>query len=290
MISFGDWTSDLPGALPVNLTLDRYVVTPEFFALYQIPIVRGRGFTSSDSFSNVIVSETLASRLWRDGDPVGHSFRSDGQTFQVVGVAREIHYPSLDPHADTPEFYHPYAEVPFTPMISLRCEPACPDAAVIRYRLATSNPAVRVQAAGPVDSKYVAELARPRAAAAVALTFAVFAVTATAAGLFSVLSYAVTRRRREFGIRTALGASPRRVRQAVLRDGLILAAIGLALGTLFAITLTRALRSLQYGVTSSDPLSWFIVLAVVALTTLAASRVPARSAARRDPLVLLREE
>ncbi|HEU4938569.1 MAG TPA: FtsX-like permease family protein [Vicinamibacterales bacterium] len=290
MLSFGDWISDLPGALPVNLTLERYVVTPELFALYQIPIVRGRGFTSSDTFSNVIISQALASRLWGEGDPVGHSFRFIGETFYVVGVAREIHFPSLDPRADVPEFYHPYTEVSFTPMVSLRCEPGCPDTAVIRHRLAISHPAVRVQAADTVDSKYVAELARPRAAAAVALTFAVFALTATAAGLFSVLSYAVTRRRREFGIRTALGATPRRVRQVVLRDGLIVATTGLALGTLFAITLSGALRSLQYGVTSSDPLSWAIVLAVVAVTTLAASWFPARSAARLDPLVLLREE
>jgi hypothetical protein len=290
MVSFGDWTSDLPGALPVNLEIERYVVTPDLFALYQIPIVRGRGFTSSDTFNNVIVSQALAARLWGDGDPVGHSFRFIKETFYVVGVAREIHFPSLDPKADVPEFYHPYTEVSFTPMVSLRCEPGCPDTAVIRQRLATSHPAVRVQAADTVDSKYVAELARPRAAAAVALTFAVFALTATAAGLFSVLSYAVTRRRREFGIRTALGATPRRVRQVVLRDGLIVATTGLALGTLFAITLSGALRSLQYGVTSSDPLSWAIVLAVVALTTLAASWFPASCAARLDPLVLLREE
>jgi len=105
-----------------------------------------------------------------------------------------------------------------------------------------------------------------------------------------VLSYAVTRRRREFGIRTALGATPRRVRHVVLRDGLIVAAIGLAVGTVFAIPLSGALRSLQYGVTSSDPLSWAIVLATVALTAMAASWFPARSAARLDPIVLLREE
>lgn len=290
MLSFGDWTSDLPGALPVNLTLERYVVTPQLFALYEIPIVRGRSFTSSDTFSNVIVSQGLAARLWGDADPVGHSFRFIGERFQVVGVAREIHFPSLDPRADVPEFYHPYKEVPFTPMASLRCDPGCPDSAVIRHHLAASHPGVKVQAAGTVDSKYVAELARPRAAAAVALTFAVFALTATAAGLFSVLSYAVTRRRREFGIRAALGATPRRVRQVVLRDGVIVATIGLALGTLFAIALAGALRSLQYGVTSTDPLSWTIVLAVLALTTLTASWLPARNAARLDPIMLLREE
>jgi len=290
MLSFGDWTSDRPGARPVNLTLERYVVTPELFALYQIPIVRGRGFVPSDTFSNVIVSQALASRLWGDDDPVGHSFRFIRDTFHVVGVAREIHFPSLDPRADVPEFYHPYTEVAFTPMVSLRCEPGCPDAAVIRHRLATTHPAVRVQGAGSVDSKYIAELARPRAAAVVALTFAIFAVTATAAGLFSVLSYAVTRRRREFGIRAALGASPHRVRQLVLRDGLMVTGIGLPLGMLFAIALSGALRSLQYGVGSNDPLSWSIVVAVITVTTLGASWLPAKTAAGLDPLVLLREE
>jgi ABC-type antimicrobial peptide transport system permease subunit len=147
-----------------------------------------------------------------------------------------------------------------------------------------------VQDAGPLERAYAAQIARPRAAAALAAAFAGIAMIAAAGGLFSVLSYAVSRRRREFGIRTALGASQGQIRRVVLREGLVVTASGLAIGSLFAAALARALASLQYGVTPGDPLSWSLVLGLIALTTVVASWGPARAAARLDPLVLLREE
>ena len=134
------------------------------------------------------------------------------------------------------------------------------------------------------------ELARPCAAAALAVTFATIAVVAAAGGLFSVLSYAVSRRRREFGVRAALGASRRQIRGVVLRDALVVAASGLAIGSFFAAMLARALASIQYGVTPADPVSWSLVLVLIVLTTAVASWGPARAAATLDPLVLLREE
>jgi putative ABC transport system permease protein len=176
------------------------------------------------------------------------------------------------------------------PMVSVRCDPACPDSAVFRHLLAVRYPEVRVQAAGAIEGDYARELAWPRATAALAGAFAVIAVLAAAGGLFSVLSYTVGRRRREFGIRTALGASPTQIRRIVLRDGAHVAAAGLAIGAVFAAVLARALMSLQYGVTPGDPLSWAGVLALVGVTTLAAAWRPARAAARMDPVVLLREE
>jgi hypothetical protein len=291
----GDLISDLPGARVVNMTFGQYVVSPEFFSLYGIPIVRGRSFDESDPFTTVIVSERLARVLWPQVDPIGRTFRlkddrsENSQQFQVVGLAREIHYPAIDSSLDGPEFYHPYKPVG-TPMVSLRCEPGCPDAAAIRHRLASTHPAVRVQRAEPVDARYAAQLARPRAAAALAVTFAAIAVIAAAGGLFSVLSYAVSRRRREFGVRAALGASRRQIRGVVLRDALVVAASGLAIGSLFAAMLARALASIQYGVTPADPVSWSLVLALIALTTAVASWGPARAAATLDPMVLLREE
>jgi putative ABC transport system permease protein len=290
MISFGEWTSDLPGLPPVDMVVDRYTVGPDFFALYGIPVLRGRVFGPSDSSANVVVSERLAAALWPDTDPLGRTFRFQKEQFHVIGVAREIHYPTMETHLDRPEFYHPLRGVGGYPMASLRCQPDCPDGAVIRHRLATVHPDVQVHAAGPIEQTYLAQLARPRATAALAVAFAAIAVLAAAGGLFSVLSYAVGRRRREFGIRTALGASPAQIRGVVLRDGLVVGLTGLAIGTLFAALLARALGSLQYGVTSGDPLSWAIVLVLIALTMIGASWRPARAAARMDPVVLLREE
>ena len=290
IISEGDWIGDLPGAAPVNATFFHYIVSPDFFALYRIPIVRGRLFAASDPYTSVVVSERLAQTLWPGVDPIGRTFRFEKQQFQVVGLAREIHYPTVNARRDGPEFYHPYNQPVPTPMVSLRCEPGCPDGAVIRHRLASTHPAVRVQDAGPVERDYAEQLARPRAAAALALAFASVALLATAGGLFSVLSYAVGRRRREFGVRAAIGASARQIRRAVQRDALLVGASGVALGSLFAAALARALASVQYGVTPADPLSWSLVLGLMALTTMAASWGPARAAATLDPVLLLREE
>ena len=141
-----------------------------------------------------------------------------------------------------------------------------------------------------LEDVYFEQLARPRAAAALGFAFALVAVLAAAGGLFSVLSYAVGRRKREFGIRTALGASPVQICRLVVRDGVMVAAIGIAIGTVTASALGRALASLQYGVTIADPFTWTFVLGVLAVTTLAASWRPARQAMRADPVLLLREE
>jgi putative ABC transport system permease protein len=149
---------------------------------------------------------------------------------------------------------------------------------------------VRIQDAGTADRRYVEQVVRPRAAAALAVVFASIAIAAAAGGLFSVLSYSVSRRRREFGVRAAFGASPGQIRRVVWRDALAVGVSGLAIGMLVAAALARALASLQYGVTPGDPLSWSLVLALIALTIASASWAPARAAATVDPLVLLREE
>ncbi len=290
MTSFGEWISDQPGVPPITVVLDRYIVSPDFFRLYEIPIVKGRTFTPADTFADVIVSERLAKMLWPGSNPLGHTFRFMKDSFRVIGVAREIHLPAIDARLDRPQFYHPYTTVAFTPMISMRCDSRCPEPAVIRHWLASTEPTISIQDVRPADQDYARQLARPRASAALAGAFAAVAVIAAAGGLFSVLSYAVSRRRREFGIRTALGASPRQIRRLVLRDGVVIAGVGLLLGAVFAAWLARALASLQYGITPRDPLAWSMVLVFLALTTVAASWAPATAAARFDPLVLLREE
>ncbi len=287
--SFGDWTSDLPGAPAVDTTIDRYVVSPEFFSLYRIPIISGRTFASADPFTSVIISERVAQTLWGGLDPIGRSFRFEDGIFFVVGLAREIHYPSINSGLDRPEFYHFYTPTS-TPMVSLRCTVRCPDGAVIRHRLAETHPDVAVQDAGPVDRRYLAELARPRAAAALGMAFAAVALLAAAGGVYSVLSYAVSRRRREFGIRVALGATPRQIQRVVIRIGLVVMVAGLAAGSLFAMILTRALSALRYGVNATDPVSLGIVVGTIALTTFVAVWRPARAAASVDPVRLLREE
>jgi putative ABC transport system permease protein len=289
-LSFGEWQSDTPGAPPREMEVERLEAGPEFFALYRIPLLRGRTFGPADSPGDVIVGERLAHALWPGLDPIGRRFRFLQQSFHVIGLAREVHRPSLDARVDRPEFYERLEGVHSYAMLSVRCDGSCPNVAALRQRLTATHPAVRVNDVRLLDDVYFEELARPRASAALGFTFAVIAVLAAAGGLFSVLSYAVSRRRREFGVRTALGASPRQIRRLVLRDGLVVALAGVAIGAAAAWSFARALTSLEYGVTMADPLSWGIVLTLLVATTVAASWRPARTAAGCDPILLLREE
>jgi putative ABC transport system permease protein len=289
-LSFGEWHSDVPGAPGLDMDVEHSKVGAEFFALYRIPLLRGRTFEPTDSPRDVIVGERFAHALWPGLDPIGRRFRFQQEWFDVIGLAREVHHPSLDARKDRPEFYERMDGVHSYAMLSVRCESACPNVAVLQSTLAAANPAVRVNEVRVLDDVYFEELARPRASAALGFTFAAIGVLAAAGGLFSVLSYAVSRRRREFGVRTALGASPRQIRRLVLGDGLKVALAGVAVGGGVAWTLARALASLQYGVTLADPVSWALVITLLAVTTVAASWRPARSAARMDPILLLREE
>jgi FtsX-like permease family/MacB-like periplasmic core domain len=270
-----------------------YNVGPDFFALYGIPLLRGRTFEAADGANQVIVGERLAARLWPGLDPVGRSFRYDQgrQVGQVVGLAREINLPSLQAGRDLPEFYRPFVfGVSSYIFMSVSCHGRCPDEAVVRKQILATVPAAGIYQMGLLSEAYREELARPRAAAALAGTFAVIAVLAAGGGLFGVLSYAVGRRRREFGIRTALGASPGQIRGLVFRDGAQVAALGVALGVAASAALARVIASLEYGVTGFDPVSWSLVIGVLAGTTLLASWRPARNAVRVDPIALLRED
>jgi predicted permease len=292
-IHFSDeWRSDLPGVPPADMVVESYEAGADFFELYEIPLLRGRLFQPGDRPQDVIVGERFAAALWPGTDPVGHSFTFTNQTYTVIGLAREINHPSIDPRVDRPEFYQPFvmpAGGRSSFMVSLRCHGTCPDPALIRSRLLSTSAAVQVVNVGPLEEEYFAQLAAPRAAAALGFVFAAVAVAAAAGGLFGILSYAVGRRRREFGIRTALGASSRQIRRLVLREGLIVGVLGIGLGAAGGWSLARALATIQYGVTADDPVSWAIVIGVLAVTTIAAVWRPAHRAAHIDPARLLRE-
>ena len=161
-------------------------------------------------------------RCFPDVDPIGRSFTFDKEQFNVIGVVREIHHPSVDPHVDRPEIYTAFSGVGGY-SLNIRCRNACPDTALVRQKIRAAHPALTVNDADALEDLYFEQLAQPRAVAALGFTFAAIAVLAAAAGLFSVLTYAVGRRKREFGIRTALGASPAQIQSLVIRDGLVVA-------------------------------------------------------------------
>lgn len=285
--SEGLWIAE--GGRTLGLEVRHYAVGADFFAQFGIALLRGRTFSASDGIEQVIVGERFAQLLWPDLDPVGRSFRFDERQYHVIGVAGEVRLPTLDARLDAPEFYYPFVDVGGVSSLSITCVERCANEAQIRHTLTSAHPAVRVSVRS-LERDFFEQLARPRAAAALATAFAVIAVLAAAGGLFGVLTYAVGRRRREFGVRTALGASPANIRGLVLRDGLLVSGAGIAMGAAAAAALASALAPLQYGISINDPVSGAIVVSLLAVTAVAACWRPAAQAVRADPARLLRED
>jgi predicted permease len=289
-IYFGNnWQTDVPGAPALNLMAHGYPVTQEFFDFYGIRRLAGRSFEPGDDRYKVLVSEEFAARLWPGENPVGRTYRhGNSQPNEVIGLVSEIRHPSLDPFDDLPEVYYRYAGGGSSVMVSLRCGSDCLDLPRLR-RWLLEGPASNVIRLGVLDDAYLESLARPRAAAALSMTFATIAMVAASSGLFSVLTYAVGRRRREFGIRASLGARPVDLQVEIVREGVRLAVIGAIIGGSGAWLSTRWLQSLVYDVSRVDPATIASVLGIVVVTTLIAVWAPSRRAGRANPVELLRE-
>jgi predicted permease len=269
---------------------DGYRVGASFLELYGIRILRGRGFEAADTDRDIILGERLAGMLWPGLDPVGRTFAIGRTSRRVIGVASEIRLPTLDSSLDRPEFYQPIEPHADTVYLSLRCDGACPDEPAIRSRIAAVQRAIDVRMVPAWENEYLAHLRLPKATAQIGGLFAVVSVLTAAGGLFSLLTCAIGRRRREFGIRTALGASPRQMARLVFRHGLTVVGVGVFAGALGGWFVARSLASLHYGVSLDDPLIWSGVLGTIALVSIAASWRPALEAMRVDPVRLLREE
>jgi predicted permease len=288
-----NFTSDIAGAPAINMKVNLSLIDADFFKLYGVPILRGRGFQSTDGTGVAIVSESFARTLWGESDPIGRSFVSEkafASGLQIIGLVKEVHYPSLNRSLESPQVYVPYAGGAFgSQSMTLKCDARCPNVMRMRTLLADKVPGTRIDSVTPLENAYFRELAKPRAAASLAAIFAVTALVAASAGLFSLLSHSYLRRRREFGIRSALGAAPADVRFLVWWEGLCLAGLGIGIGAFFAGMLARPLDSLLFKVAVTDPLTILAVVTILALTIVAASWYPARAAGRTSPVELLRE-
>lgn len=277
-----------------------YSVAPAFFETFGIQLREGRGFTASDDLNAVVLSEALARTIFKDGPAVGNSFSYDKQTLHVIGVATEIRNSLTDPREDYPEFYQPWyrasepggaATVPGSGSIriGLRCGGPCPTADQLRKTVESVSAAIAISDVHLLSADFIKQLDRPRVAAIVAAVFSGLALFAAAAGLYGVLAYVVSRRKREFGIRAALGAEPSALRLAVISDGLRVTAVGLVTGVAAGWALSRWLASVQFGVVFFDPVTWLAVIGVVGAIAVVASWRPATRAMRVDPSEMLRE-
>jgi predicted permease len=270
-------------------------VTPGYFEAMGTRLMRGRYFTWSDREDTLrvaIVDERLAARLWRNEDPIGKALRrGDSDRYTVVGVVRDVRFDGLG--GDTEPIgtaYFPHAQAPATGRLRWIAIKAAESASVmpaLRSALHAIDPDLPLSDIQTMVERAAGSLVPQKLAMGLATVFGVVALFLSALGVYGVLTYLVTQRRREIGIRIAVGSSAAGIFRLVFGEGLVLVVAGLTLGLLGAAALGRALQAHVFGVTPRDP----FVLAVVACSTaaiaLAACVSPARRAARVDPLHVL---
>ncbi|HEY1340861.1 MAG TPA: ABC transporter permease [Bryobacteraceae bacterium] len=287
-----------PAALPVGeaLTVEWRAVSPGFFHAMEIPLLRGRTFTEQDTPSSprvAIISQLTARRFWGDADPLGHMLRliGSGLEFTVVGVVGDTRSTALatDP---APAMYFPAAFRTWPVMdIALRVA-GNPDSALpaVRHKVHELDPELPLATVRTMDAWVSSSAAQSRLNAVLLGAFAAVALAIAAIGVYGVLSYSVNRRIREIGLRMALGARQGSVVRLVVREGMIVALAGIAAGLAAAFALKSALTTILFGVQADDPRTFAGVAAVLAGIALVACLLPARRAARIDPVVALREE
>ena len=272
-------------------------VTPAYFATLEIPLKSGRAFTASDRKGAPtvgIVNEVLADQLWPGEDPIGKRLRfggSDGELTEIVGVAANAKYRSLGDDRIR-MFYAPIAQSAGRSLVMLvRMAREDPSAAkTLRRALADVDAEMPLSQQGSFPDIISVALLPNRIAMVLAMMFGVTGITLAAVGLYGLLAYRVQCRRKEIGIRMALGAGNGEVRRLVVREALKVTGGGLLLGLVTAGGATQLLRSLLFGVSPMDPLTYGLIGLVLLAVCWLASVVPVRRALRTQPLEVLRSE
>ena len=281
--------------------------TPGYFETMRIPLVRGRYFQESDTSSSqpvVVVDEKLAQRFWPNQDPIGHRMyqpsdsadllKTDEHTrwLSVVGVVRSVRMEDLSTGTPTGVYYFAYSQSPERSFTLAARAVGDPESVMhsIRSKMAAIDPELAIFDVHTMNDRAERSLSSRRTSMTLALGFGALALFLAAIGIYAVLAFVVAQRKREIGIRMALGSSPGRIVQLVLREGFVLVGIGLLVGISGSFLLRSAVAGQIYGVQPLDPLVLLSVIAVLGLIALAACLVPARRAVQVDPMIVLNEQ
>ncbi len=274
------------------------LVSPGYFTAMGLRLVDGRFLTDQDLWNAqavVVVNEAFVRAYLPDGQPLDRHIRMGGErSSPIVGVVGDVRHRGLD-RAPEPEVYIAYAQWPFgerLPNVDVVVRTASPEAFVpflVEDVQAVQRFAV-VDDVMTMEARLAATVASPRFFAWVLGAFAIGALALALIGIYGVLSYAVSRRGREIGLRMALGADVGGIRNLVVRQGLTLVGIGVAIGLAGALSAGRLLESLLFGVTPLDPVTLTLVPTVLTLAALVACYLPARRATRLDPMLALKTE
>ncbi|HEX3928598.1 MAG TPA: ABC transporter permease [Gemmatimonadales bacterium] len=285
---------DNPDAPPRDV--QQRVVLPGYLHTLRVPLVAGRDFSPTDNAGSepvAIVSAAEAQRDFAGTQAVGARVIWQGHQWTIIGVAADVHYTGLAKEFQ-PSIYIPDAQWPGSWMSYLMRASGASDGAAlmrnIRARLAAINPAVTVSTVDPVPTLVEHSYAEEKYRTLLGSLFGIIGCLLSAVGIFGVISRTVARRRREAGIRLALGSSMRSLTTLMLRETAVGAAIGAAAGIVAAMWLGRALAPYLFGVRPADPAAYLLAIAVLAAQTGIAAVIPARRAARVDPVTVLRAE
>ena len=285
-----------PEAIQQPLTFD--IITPDFFRVLQIPLLRGRFFSDRDRADGprvAIINETAAATHWPNQDPIGKRFKfgdpaDDDPWLTVVGIVADTRRAGVDYPVFT-ESYQPYTQDPrsMTVLIRTAGEPTAiaPALRAVVRELDQDQPLARV---APLDELIDQQTAARRFNTWLLGAFGAAALALTAIGLYSLLAYLVALRRHEMAVRLAIGGTPGHVLRLIVRHVSWVAAVGISLGLAGALTAAQSMRSLLFGIEPWDPLSQVATIAVLGGVAVAAAWIPARRAMRVDPATVLRME
>jgi putative ABC transport system permease protein len=284
-----------------------YPVSSTYFATLRLPVLRGRALDGGDralSRPVAVINAAMAERFWPGQDPLGRLLQTDvvdAPALEVVGIVGNVRQDRYQRDAQ-PQMYVSRLQLPrrmdnavavdlLSTAVVVRMDRAQSGAdAALRAAVQEANPAVPVSRIRAIEDYASGQIQDLRRATVLLSTFATIAVALALIGIFGVVAHLVSQRTVEIGIRMALGAQKRDVLLPVLRQGIVMIVVGLVIGTVGALGLTRLVGSLLYGVTAMDPLSFAAALLVLTTVGLLACYFPARRALRIDPVVALRSE
>jgi putative ABC transport system permease protein len=280
------------GAVGVNR------VSAAYFRTVGMRLIRGRLFDDRDRADTpnvALINETTARKYWPDEDPVGKQFTLNFSSWfpkaEIIGVVSDIKTNGMN-MPPYPEVYRPDSQLPSDDAQLIIRSKAAPEALApaVREEMERIDRDIPLRPGRTMEGVIAETLWRPRLSAWLLGLFAALAAALAAAGLYGVMSYSVNQRTQEIGLRMALGAEGADVIRMVIGEGFKLTVVGLALGLVTAFALSRLIASQLFGVTATDPLTYAGVATLLAMVAMAACYIPARRAARVDPMVALRTE
>jgi putative ABC transport system permease protein len=271
-------------------------VSPGYFDAMRTPLLRGRVIGERDLDSSpavAVVNQTVADRYWPGQDPIGKHIANSRDMIQreVVGVVADVKFNTLDA-ANSEEMYFPMEQVPASFATLIVRSQSNPESLVraVRAKLAELDSTLPLSNVASLDTVVAQSVAQPRILSEFVGLFAAFALALSAIGIYGVMAYSVAARSQEMGIRMSLGANPKDILKLVVRQGMRLALIGVAIGLAASLALTRLIHTLLFNTSASNPLAFATAAIILTVTAAAACYIPARRATKVDPMVVLRYE